>query len=120
MRLSRAGVERREAPGPTLLGQRARKRQPLVTGDLPWRAAGPIARLRRTPHQRPRRFPVLHSPFGETEKGTTARAAPQTIRAAERWLSVLAAPIRPQRISLKRLARKSPEKIDDARHQMDS
>jgi hypothetical protein len=31
-------VERREAPGPTLLGPRARKRQPLVTGDLPWRA----------------------------------------------------------------------------------
>jgi hypothetical protein len=34
-------LERREAPGPTLLGQRARKRQPLVTGDLPWRAADP-------------------------------------------------------------------------------
>ena len=34
-------LERREAPGPTSLGQRARKRQPLVTGDLPWRAADP-------------------------------------------------------------------------------
>jgi hypothetical protein len=34
-------VERREAPGPTLLGPRARKRQPLVTGDLPWRAPDP-------------------------------------------------------------------------------
>src|ERR671918_321627 len=34
-------VERREAPGPTSLGPRARKRQPLVTGDLPWRAADP-------------------------------------------------------------------------------
>ena len=34
-------VERREAPGPTLLGPRARKRQPLVTGDLPWRAPNP-------------------------------------------------------------------------------
>ena len=35
------GLERREAPGPTLLGPRARKRQPLVTGDLPWRAPNP-------------------------------------------------------------------------------
>src|SRR5262245_62712014 len=34
-------LERREAPGPTLLGPRARKRQPLVTGDLPWRAPDP-------------------------------------------------------------------------------
>ena len=34
-------VERREAPGPTSLGPRARKRQPLVTGDLPWRAPNP-------------------------------------------------------------------------------
>ena len=34
-------LERREAPGPTLLGPRARKRQPLVTGDLPWRAPNP-------------------------------------------------------------------------------
>ena len=34
-------MERREAPGPTLLGPRARKRQPLVTGDLPWRAPNP-------------------------------------------------------------------------------
>jgi hypothetical protein len=34
-------VERREAPGPALLGPRARKRQPLVTGDLPWRAPNP-------------------------------------------------------------------------------
>ena len=34
-------VERREAPGPTSLGPRARKRQPLVTGDLPWRAPDP-------------------------------------------------------------------------------
>jgi len=34
-------LERREAPGPALLGPRARKRQPLVTGDLPWRAPDP-------------------------------------------------------------------------------
>ena len=47
------GVERREALGPTSLGQRARKRQPLVTGDLPWRAVGPIARLRQGVSQTP-------------------------------------------------------------------
>src|ERR1044071_3130671 len=43
MRCPTTGIalERREAPGPTLLGPRARKRQPLVTGDLPWRAPGP-------------------------------------------------------------------------------
>src|SRR5262245_7981493 len=43
MRCPTTGIalERREAPGPTLLGQRARKRQPLVTGDLPWRVADP-------------------------------------------------------------------------------
>jgi hypothetical protein len=34
-------VERRVAPGPAVLGPRARKRQPLVTGDLPWRAPNP-------------------------------------------------------------------------------
>src|SRR5262245_26996962 len=43
MRCPTTGIalERREAPGPTSLGPRARKRQPLVTGDLPWRAPDP-------------------------------------------------------------------------------
>src|SRR5262245_54617927 len=48
MRCPTTGIalERREAPGPTLLGPRARKRQPLVTGDLPWRAPDPVIWVR--------------------------------------------------------------------------
>ena len=62
-------LERREAPGPALLGQRARKRQPLVTGDLPWRAADPefgFANRRRSAGGASRRSNPL---FGEKEKG---------------------------------------------------
>src|SRR6187200_658441 len=115
MRLSRAGVERREAPGPT----RPKAATPGNRGPAVARG-GADRKAPQDASPASKALPGAPFPFGETKKGTTARAAPQTIRAAERWLSVLAAPIRPQRISLKRRARKSPEKIDDARHQMDS
>jgi hypothetical protein len=68
-------VERREAPGPTSLGQRARKRQPLVTGDLPWRAADPgfgFANRRRSAGGASRRsIPLL----GKRKKGNGAPEA---------------------------------------------
>ena len=41
--------------------------------------------------QRPWRLPALHSPFGETEKGTGGAHAEQNNRAAERWLKPLRA-----------------------------
>ena len=62
-------LERREALGPTSLGQRARKRQPLVTGDLPWRAADPgfgFANRRRSAGGASRRSIPL---WGKRKKG---------------------------------------------------
>jgi len=82
-------VERREALGPTSLGPRAPQAAASGNGD-------PAVGARRTPvsgpskgaSQAPWRLPALHSPFGEG-KGTTARPAPQTNRAAKRWLTVV-------------------------------
>lgn len=88
----------REALGPKLLGQRGRKRQPPVTGDLPWRAVGPIARPRQGGPSHVLGASRRSIPFGETEKGETAGPAPQTIGAAERWLTALPALISPRRI----------------------
>jgi hypothetical protein len=86
------GLERREAPGPTLLGPRARKRQPLVTGDLPWRAPNPDGfGTRGDPRVAP---PGAPFPFGETEKrerraGPGARIQSQGSRNLG-WSGVLA------------------------------
>ena len=65
-------VERREAPGPTSLGPRARKRQPLVTGDLPWRAPNPVGfGTRGDPRVAP---PGAPFPFwGNGKRGTAGR-----------------------------------------------
>jgi hypothetical protein len=65
-------VERREAPGPTSLGQRARKRHPLVTGDLPWRAADPgfgFANRRRSAGGASRRSIASFERDGKKGKG---------------------------------------------------
>ena len=70
------GLERREAPGPTLLGPRARKRQPLVTGDLPWRAADPgfgFANRRRSAGGASRRSIASFERDGKRETGRPGR-----------------------------------------------
>ena len=66
------GLERREAPGPTSLGPRARKRHPLVTGDLPWRAPNPVGfGTRGDPRVAP---PGAPFPFwGNGKRETTGR-----------------------------------------------
>jgi hypothetical protein len=69
-------LERREALGPTLLGQRARKRQPLVTGDLPWRAADPgfgFANRRRSAGGASRRSIASCERDGKRETGRPGR-----------------------------------------------
>ena len=69
-------VERREAPGPTSLGPRARKRQPLVTGDLPWRAADPgfgFANERRCARGASRRSIASFERDGKRETGRPGR-----------------------------------------------
>jgi hypothetical protein len=69
-------VERREAPGPYVTGPARPKRQPLVTGDLPWRAADPgfgFANRRRSAGGASRRsIPLLGK-----RKRETARPKPQ-------------------------------------------
>src|ERR687897_837086 len=77
-------VERREAPGPTLLGPRARKRQPLVTGDLPWRAPNPgfgFGTRRRSAGWRP---PALHPLLGKRKKGKDGPARAPEFKARVR------------------------------------
>ena len=91
-------LERREAPGPTSLGQRARKRQPLVTGDLPWRAADPgfgFANRRRSAGGASRRS-IASCESEEKGTGGPARApefkAPGIANALEKCAVLEAAP----------------------------
>ena len=77
-------LERREAPGPTSLGLRARKRQPLVTGDLPWRAPNPgfgFANRRRSAGGASRRS---ISSFGSRKKGKGGPARAPEFKARDR------------------------------------
>ena len=77
-------LERREAPGPTSLGPRARKRQPLVTGDLPWRAADPgfgFANRRRSAGGASRRS-IPH--LGKRKKGNDGPARAPEFKARVR------------------------------------
>ena len=77
-------VERREAPGPTSLGPRARKRQPLVTGDLPWRAPNPgfgFGNRRRSAGGASRRSIPL---WGKRKKGNGGPARAPEIKARVR------------------------------------
>src|SRR5687767_7042464 len=82
-------LERREAPGPTLLGQRARKRQPLVTGDLPWRAADPgfgFANRRRSAGGASRRSIASFERDGKRETAGRPGRPNSKPRDALRWL----------------------------------
>src|SRR4051812_47437099 len=102
-----------KAPGPPVSGPaRPQAATPGNRGSAVARGGRPSIARRDAPMGVLGAFPALHSPFGETEKGSTARPAPPTIRAAKRWLSVLAAPIRsPERspgIFSKRLAQDFP------------
>ena len=79
-------VERREAPGPTSLGPRARKRQPLVTGDLPWRAPNPgfgFGNRRRSAGGASRRSIPL---WGKRKKGNGGPARAPEFKARVREL----------------------------------
>ena len=76
-------VERREAPGPTSLGPRARKRQPLVTVDLPWRAPNPAGfgnRRRSAGGASRRSIPLL----GKRKKGNGGPARAPEFKARVR------------------------------------
>ena len=105
-------MERREALGPTSLGPRARKRQPLVTGDLPWRAAVPMHRQGRLANARSASRRSI--PHGETEKRDKARPQPQTIWAGEALAKGGGCTYKTATDSLE------DPNIDHARHQMDS
>src|SRR6185437_8638001 len=80
------------APGgaapPIARGWRARDgtHLPVSNGVRIARSQG---RSMRGASQAPWRLPALHSPLGETEKGTGLPGAEQRIRAAERWLRSL-------------------------------